>query len=344
MKAVRLNARTFPVSDHERALIAELGVDELCEVEGGSQAEIIEAGSDADLVMISSAKVRRDAIEKLEKCRVLVRYGTGTDNIDVEAATERGILVTNVPDFCIQEMAEHAMLLLLGAARKVLAMHDAVLNGRWISVRTQEALSIHRIAGKTLGLVGFGNAGQAVAVRAQAFGMKVIDYHRHVRPEVEARYGVTPVSFERVLRESDFIVLLCPLTPETENLIGERELQMMKKDCILINVARGGVVDETALGQALRSETIAGAGIDVFLHMNMFKEPEVEPSSPYFGLRNVLLSPHIAGTSAESFVESYTKALRDAKRILTGVWPINCVNPEVQPWFKIARQEQDEGQ
>ena len=334
-KAARLNCETFPMEDFERSLLEDIGIVDLVEVEGESQEEITEAAKDADAVLIIAAKVRQASIEEMEKCRILCRYGTGVDNIDVDVATEKGIIVTNVPDFCVNEMAEHAMSLLLGVVRRTQDMHRTVLEGDWISVRMSKEL--HRIAGKKMGLIGFGNVGKALAVRAKAFDIEVVDYHRHVNPEEEKKYGVTPVSLETLLKESDYVMVLCPLTPETEGMIGEKELNMLKKEAILVNIARGAIIDEYALAKALKERRIAAAGIDVFYHLNMFKEPGAPPRSPYFELDNILLSPHIGGTSVESMKESFSKALGDLKRVMNGQWPKNCVNTEVRPWFDIDR-------
>lgn len=334
-KAVRLNADSFPVDDNERNMLRDAGISELVEIEGSTPEEIMEAGRDADVVLIISAKVRRPVIERLERCKLLCRYGTGTDNIDIDAATERGIVVTNVPDFCLGEMADHTMALLLGVTRKLLVMHRRMLAGDWIAARKEEQL--HRMQGKTLGLLGFGNIAREVAKRAQAFGLRVIDYHRHVNPEVEKQYGVEPVSFERLIRESDFLVLMCALTPETEGIIGEREIAMMKRDAVLINTSRGALVDETALALALKNGRIAGAGLDCFFHINVHKEAQDEVRSPFFELDNVILTPHIGGTSVEASEENHSKAIQEVKKVLRGEWPQNIVNPGVKPWFELKQ-------
>jgi D-3-phosphoglycerate dehydrogenase len=336
MKVVRLNQNLLPVTDEERQSLREMGFTEIVEMNGDSPEEIIQVAKDADVIIIQAAKVGRQIIEKLERCKQLCRYGIGTDNIDVQSATERGIIVTNVPDFCLSEMADHTMALLLGVARNLVTMHHSVENGTWIQEKLHHQLL--RIQGKTLGLIGFGGTAKEVALRAKPFGLRVIDYHRHVNPEEERQYGVEPVSWETLLSESDFLVVLCALTPETTKLIGEKELRMMKKNAILINTSRGAIVDEYALAKALREGWIGGAGMDCFYHLNMFKEPEVPLDSPYFGLKNMIMTPHIGGTSELTSEECITKGVAEIKRTINGKWPKNVVNRSVKPWFPLQKE------
>jgi D-3-phosphoglycerate dehydrogenase len=333
IKAVRLNSYNLPVSDHERFLLKEAGIEHLVEINGDTPEQIIEVAKDADVIIIQAAKVRRDVIEQLEKCRILCRYGIGVDNIDVDTATEKGIVVTNVPDFCVSEMAEHTMALLLGMARNLLVMHNSVESGNWLEAKKTEKML--RIKGKTLGLIGFGNSSKEVAVRAKGFGLRIIDYHRHVNPEEEKQYGVEPVTLETLLRTSDFIVVLCALTPETKGLIGEKEFRMMKPDAIVINTSRGGIIDEVALAIALKERRISGAGIDCHEHLNMFMQSEGPVASPLIGLDNIILTPHIGGTSEATTEECYTKAIQDIKRVMDGRYPINLVNRSLKPWFEL---------
>lgn len=333
-KVVRLNQNVFPVTDQERNLLRETGFSTIVEITGDTGDEIIAHARDADVMIVQAAKIERQVIEQLEKCRQICRYGVGTDNIDVQAATERGIVVTNVPDFCLSEMADHTLALLLGMARNLLVMHRSVTEGRWMEAKLDHRLL--RIHGKTLGLIGFGSTAKAVAARAKAFGLNVVDYHRHVRIEEERHYGVQPVPLEELLKTSDFVVILCALTPETRRLIGEKQLRMMKKEAILINTSRGAIVDEFALAKALREEWIRGAGIDCFEHLNMFQQPEFPLESPYFGLKNIMMTPHIGGTSEATSEETYTKGIAEIKSILHGKWPNNVVNRSVKPWFSLT--------
>ncbi len=337
VKAIRLNADIFPVNDEEREWIKAAGIDELVELEDSGPEAIIQVSKDADVLLVTTAPIGRDVINSLQKCKVICRYGIGTDKIDIEAATKRGIMIVNVPDFCLNEMAEHTMALLLSLARRLSDMNQKMISGEWNAARLSALKGISRVAGQILGLIGFGNIAREVAKRAQAFHMKIIDYHRNVHPEIEKDLGVKPVSLEKLLQESDYVVILIPLSPQTKHIIGERELKMMKKSAVLINMARGLIVDEWALAKALKEKWIAGAGIDVYGHLDVFKEPRGPIESPFFGLENVILTPHVGAVSVEAFDESHKKGIAEVKGILQGLWPQNCVNPHVKPWFDINR-------
>ncbi|HBE78176.1 MAG TPA: hydroxyacid dehydrogenase [Firmicutes bacterium] len=334
VRAIRLNADIFPVNAEEREWIKAAGIDELVELEDTSPEAIIHVSKDADVLLVTVAKIGRDVISNLQKCKVICRYGVGTDKIDLEAATERGIIVVNVPDFCLNEMAEHTMALLLSLARRLPDMNQKMISGEWNTARLSAMENVSRIAGKKLGLIGFGNIAREVAKRAQAFNMKIVDYHRNVNPEIEKSFGVEPVSLEKLLQESDYVVILIPLSPQTRHLISERELKMMKKSAILINMARGLIVDELALARALKEKWIAGAGIDVYGHLDVFKEPQGPVESPFFGLENVILTPHVGAISLEAIHECPEKGIAEVRGILQGIWPKNCVNPDVKPWFE----------
>lgn len=327
MKVVRLDSTTFPVHELERKYLREMGFTEIVEIEGTTPDEIIEAGRDAEAIIVISNYLRANVIDELKNCKAIIRKGTGCDKIDLDRATEKGIIVTNLPDFANQDVADHAILLMLAVARKLPVMQKSMETRDWINVKIQNELT--RIEGKTMGLVGFGNIGKKVAVRAKAFGMNVVDYHRNVNPEVEESYGVKPVSFETLLKISDFIVLTCPLTKETYEMIGEKEINMMKPTAILVNVARGAVCDEKALAEALRNKRIAGAGIDVYEHINVFAPADGQPQCLYDGLDNVILTPHCAADSKESKLESIEKSMEQLRMIVQGIFPTNCVNTDV---------------
>jgi D-3-phosphoglycerate dehydrogenase / 2-oxoglutarate reductase len=331
--AVRLNVNAFPVSDLERKYIFGAGISRLVEIDGDTPEDIIRSAENADVLYVVSAKVGRDVVQGLKKCRIICRMGIGVDKIDLQAATEKGIIVTNIPDFCGNELAEHAMALLLGVTRNLVQLDQKMRAGEWISARKNAKFS--RMAGKTLGLVGFGNIGKEIALRAAGFKLHILDYHRNVNPEVEKAYGVEPVSLEKLLTESDYVIVACPLSSETRGMIGRRELAMMKQSAILVNIARGPIIDEEALVEALQAKRIAGAGIDVYGQFDVFREPERPFANPLFDLDNVVLSPHIASASVESAEEGLAKANENVARVLAGFWPRNCVNPEVKPWFEI---------
>ncbi len=283
---------------------------------------------DVDAVAIISAKVKGELIHRLENCKVISRYGSGTDNVDVKTATSRGIVVTNVPDYCLSEMADHTIMLLLGLARKLLTMDRATRTGQW-QARVKEP--VRRVAGKTLGLVGFGRIAQEVARRAAAFDLRVIVTDTRLDSPACARLGVKPVSLAELLEASDFISLHVPNSPVTYHLIGEPELRRMKPSAFLINTARGGVVDESALVKGLKEGWFAGAGLDVYESLAMFDPNPAVTDHPLFELENVILTPHCGGCSVESLEELCRQGADHAVAALKGEWPPHCVNPEVVP-------------
>jgi D-3-phosphoglycerate dehydrogenase len=339
-KAVRLNALTYPVEAIEREELQRAGA-ELVSVEGQHPDEILAAAADCDALLIVSSYVPAAVIECLDRCRVLSRLGAGTDRVDVAAATRRGIVVANVPDFCVNEMAEHIMALLLAWARRLSFMTEAMRRGHW-SARHHPG--VHRLAGRTLGLVGFGTSARAVAGRASAFGMRLLAWARNPPQHREgaARLGVELAPLDRVLAESDFVSVHLPLTDQTRRLLGAAELARMKPEAVLINAARGAVVDEAALVAALRERRIAGAALDVFEGIDVFALSEAPAAHPLLELDNVLLTPHCGGSSVESAQESKLRGARHAADVLEGRWPPHVGNPEVVPRFPLRRAAEAE--
>lgn len=326
-KAVRLNARTYPTEPVEAEELARVGAD-LVEIEGQTPAEILAGAADCDALLVVSSSVPRQVIDGLTKCRVISRLGAGTDKIDIDAATDRGIVVTNVPDFCLNEQAEHTMALLLAFQRRLPYMMQSMRTGNWTA---RSHPGVHRVAGQTLGLIGFGASAQAVAVRAAAFGMRILAWVRNPAKyaDLAAKHSVTLLPLEDVLAQSDFLSLHLPLTPHTRGMLGESQLKRMKPTAVLINTARGALVDENSLIEALRSHQIGGAALDVFDGINVFAEPGPPAPHPLFELDNVLMTPHCAGSSVESSIDSKTRGARNAALVLTGQRPPHVVNPEV---------------
>ncbi len=297
MNALRLNSQTFPSTLAETEEFSAAGVNI-------SAAESIDDPSSrlllpsVDALIVVSAKVKRDAIDQLDRCRVIVRYGSGTDNVDVQCATECGIVVANVPDFCLSEVADHTMALLLASARKLILMDRYTRSGHW-QARGQE--KVRRIAGRTLGLVGFGNIAQEVARRAVVFHLKVLAYDPYLDRARARSLGVVEVGLEELLEKADFVSLHVPLTEKTSHMIGDGELRKMKAEAILIKTQLAAAkVDEAALVRALTEGWISGAGIDVYEKLPMFDSHPVYIWHPLFDLDNVVLTPHSAGTSIES--------------------------------------------
>jgi D-3-phosphoglycerate dehydrogenase len=316
---VAITDYVFPSLEPERAVLAPLGV-ELRPQQCRSEEEIIALAHDADAILNCYAKMTAHVIEGLRRCRIIARYGIGVDNVDWVVATKAGILVTNVPDYCIDEVSDHALALLLALARHIAAADAAVKSGTWEVVAHA---GIRRLRGQALGLLGFGKIARALALKAQPLGMKLLVYDPYLDPAVIARHGAEAVSFEQLLAEADALSIHVPLTPETHNLIGERELALMKPTGFLINTSRGGIVDEQALAAALKENRLGGAALDV-----LSGEPP-PPNHPLRQAPNIILTPHLAFYSRESVIELQTKAAEEVARALRGEPPRSPVNPEV---------------
>ncbi len=311
----------WPNLDPERSVLGPLGA-ELVPSPSGEEDQLVALATDADAIMTCFAKVTRQVIESAPKCRIVARYGIGVDNIDVQAATERGIVVTNVPSYCQDEVSDHALALLLGLARKVTVYDRATKSGRW---DVQAGQPIHRIRGRTLGIVGLGRIGALLAAKAHAFGLRVLAHDPYLTAEQACERGAEKVDFPTLLRESDFISIHAPLGARegTAGLFSDAEFAAMKPTAFLINTARGGIVDDRALERALREGVIAGAGIDV-----LPSEPPLA-ESPLLRLDNLILTPHAAFYSEESLVDLQTLAAREVARALTGERPLAVINPQV---------------
>jgi D-3-phosphoglycerate dehydrogenase / 2-oxoglutarate reductase len=254
-------------------------------------------------------RISSEVIGALDGCRAIVTYSVGFDHIDLAAAKARGIGVSNTPDWCVDEVANHVMALLL-AANKKLALNDRTLRaGRWDH---RVLRPLHRITGQTLGLVGVGRIGAAVAARAQPFGLRVVGFDPFVPAERVAALGAEPLaSLDALLEQADYVSLHVPLTPATRHLIGPAQLAHMKRSAYLINAARGPVVDEQALIKALQGSQIAGAALDVYE-----REP-LAPDSPLLALDTVTLTPHCASYSEEGYLERRQKAAEEMVRYLS---------------------------
>jgi len=306
----------FPSLDVERGILASIGA-ELVAFRSAQEAELVPAVADADGLLVCYAPVTRRIIEAARRCRIIARYGIGLDNVDLDAAGAQGIVVTNVPDYCVDEVSDHALALLLACARRIVALHGRVQSGRWDA---RDAVPIHRLRGSILGLVGFGKIPRALAAKARALGLEVVATDPYVDEPAMAGQGVRKVELEALLAEADFVSVHAPLTPQTRGMIGEAALRAMKPTAYLINTARGPIVDEAALARALREGWIAGAGVDV-----LATEPP-GPEHPVRGLDNVVLTPHVAFYSEESLQELQRKAAEEVARVLTGQSPRYAVN------------------
>lgn len=314
---VAVSDSVFPNLDPARAVLSKIGA-QLTLAEEAKPETILRVAKDADALMATYAKITAEMIRQMTRCRIISRFGIGVDNVDIPAATERGIVVTKVPDYCIDEVSDHAMALLLSAVRKIPFANSMVHAGKW---EMPAVVPIHRLRGTVLGLMGFGRIPQLVAPKAQSFGMRVVSFDPYIPKEVFERARVESVEFRELLKISDYISIHSPLLPETQGLFNADVFRQMKPHAYLINTARGPIVDEEALARALDAGQLAGAALDV-----MPKEP---PSgSPLFGRPNVIITPHTSFYSEESLVDLQTKAAEEVVRVLKGEAPKNPVNPE----------------
>ena len=315
---VALSDSPFPSLDPAREVLSAIGAD-LRLAEESTPEAILRVARGADALLVTYAKITAEMIRQMTRCRIIARMGIGLDNIDIPAATQAGIVVTNVPDYCIDEVSDHALALLLALVRKIPFANARVHAGHW---EMTGVVPIHRLRGSVLGLLGFGRIPQLVAPKAKAFGLRVVAYDPYILPQTLAGAGVEGVSFAELLKMSDYISIHSPLTPETQCLFNANVFRQMKPAAYLINTARGPIVDETALANALDAGQLAGAALDV-----LSQEPP--GASPLFGRDNVILTPHMSFYSEESLVDLQTKAAEEIVRVVSGQALRNPVNPEV---------------
>lgn len=309
----------WPTVELERQVLAEIGA-ELIVAETGAEDELVALAPEADGILTNWKPTTGNVIQAASECKVIGRTGIGVDNIDVETATALGIVVTNVPVFCVDEVSDHAMALLLACARKVALLDRGVRDGEW---DRDAGPSMHRMRGQTLGIIGLGKIGEAIPPKAKAFGLEILAYTPRLTPQIAQKYGVECTSLQELIARSDFITIHAPLTPATEGLIGEKELRKMKPTAYIINTSRGDIIDSTALHKALTEGWIAGAALDVL--------PQEPPADDYplLGLDNVVITPHAAFMSEESIYDLEVKAATAVAKVLTGQMPESIVNPKV---------------
>jgi D-3-phosphoglycerate dehydrogenase / 2-oxoglutarate reductase len=275
--------------------------------------DILAVAQEADAVLVTYAKLPGDLLKGFKRCKVIGRFGLGVDNIDIPAAAALGITVTYVPDYCLREVSDHAMALLLALARKITFSNRLVQSGRW---EVPPIVPLRRLEGRVLGLIGFGNIPRALVPKAKAFGLTVITADPYVSPDHLTALGVENTSLDDLLARSDFVSVHAPLLPSTRGLIGAEALATMKKGAFLINTARGPLIDEAALIAALDSGHLGGAALDV-----VATEP-LKKGSRLLDRDNVILTPHTAFYSVEALEELQTKCASDVARVLSGEKPV----------------------
>lgn len=312
----------------EMEALAPLGV-EIVEC-APNEAEFIAAARDADAVYAKGMKFTSQVINALDRCKLIALASVGVDTVDVAAATAKGIPVTNCPDTFIEEVADHAMMLLLACHRRALEQDRMVREGRWTEGRPQ-LLKVPRLMGQTLGFLAFGRVARATARRAKAFGLHIIAHDPFVDERRIADEGAEPVSLGELLERSDFLSMHMPATPEAQGFLREEHFRRMKRTAIFVNTGRGPTVVEQGLVKALQEGWIAGAGLDVF---------EVEPAkpdNPLLKMSNVILSPHNASASARFDPARRRRVGQELALVLSGRWPMSCVNPVVLPGSSLKR-------
>ena len=313
---VVLTDNIFPDLDIEREMLREVDA-EFIEVTDSSKLK--DECRDADAVINTYEQMTADIIESMEKRKLIIRNGIGVNTIDVAACERKGIMVANIPTYCLDEVATPAMALLLSLNRKITLLNDSVKSGVW---DVKKAIPIFSLPGKVLGLMGFGKIPRMLSLKAKAFDMEVIAYDPYVSQEEMAVEGVKKVDFDALVKESDYLSVHSPLTPDTRGIFNLEVFSRMKKTAYIINTSRGPVINEPELAQALESGLIAGAGLDVLL------KDEVDLSNPLLKMNNVIITPHAGWYSEEAMMRRRTQTVESVISVLKGGKPASLLSPK----------------
>lgn len=325
LKAVR--TADLGAEETEQRLLNDHGI-ELINFICRTEDELIGACRDADAILLGPYEMMtRKVLAELNRCRIISHYGIGYDNVDCQAATERGIIVTNVPDYCLQEVSDHAMALILACSRRLLPLYKAVAGGNWKEggFRITAARSdIMPLYAQTIGLAGMGRIGQEVVRKVRGFDSEIIAWDPFVQDLTFQHLGVKRVDFDQLLSRSDYLTIHVPLSPQTHHLFGLREFKKMKKSAFLVNTSRGAVVNEKELQQALAEGELAGAALDVF------EEEPIGRDHPLLQMENVFITPHSGFFSIRSINEMRERVAMAIIQVFSGVFPKHIVNPKVK--------------
>jgi D-3-phosphoglycerate dehydrogenase / 2-oxoglutarate reductase len=316
MKTILVTDHVFPNLDPENAVLKGIGT--LREAGSVNDAELLELARDADAVLNTYRPLSAEIVEAMKKCRIIARYGIGVDTIPLEVATARGIQVTNVPDYCIEEVADHGLALILAFTRGIIRGRDQTRGGGW---NVKSLRPLHRQRGRTLGLVGFGRIARALAHRATALGYEIIVSDPFLSDEAVRTGGARSVDLDTLFKESDVVSLHAPLTPKTRHMVNAGVLATMRPGAVLVNTSRGGLVDYEAVVTALRGGILGGAGLDV-----LEAEPPAGGSTPICEVPNLVVTPHLAFYSEQALVELQRKAAEQIRAVLEGRTPDYPVN------------------
>jgi len=302
----------------EKEILAEINA----EVNIGhckTEEDVIKIGSNMDGLLVSYIPIGKKVIENLHKCKVIVKYAVGANNIDLGTATQKGIYVANVPNYCIEEVSTHTVALLLNLVRNILVYDKSIKKGSWNPLIGDP---IFRVKNKVLGIIGFGHIGKRVTEKIRPFGLTILIYDPLVNNELISEYGAKKVELKTLLHQSDYISLHCPLNKSTKHLINFKEIEMMKKGVFIVNTSRGEIINQKALYDALQNGKITRAALDV-----LEKDP---PSlTDIINTDNIIYTPHVAWNSVEAEIELRKLAAQEVKRVLEGGRPLNLVNREV---------------
>ena len=316
----------WPSTQPEQEVLASIGA-EVIEAPDGSEDTLASLAADADAIMTCFAQVTAKVVRSAGKCQVISRYGVGVDNIAVSTATNEGIVVTYLPDYCVDEVSDHVVALMMTWNRQIQFYDGVAKEGRWEGVRSPVPLV--RLRGQVMGIIGFGRIGRAVAAKAHALGLDILAYDPYLTPEAALPPGVEAVDMPALLSRSDFVTVHTPLNDDTRGLIDAKAFAAMKANAFVINCARGPIIDEGALYDALRDGSIAGAGVDVM------EQGHPPPDHPLFALSNVLVTPHVAFLSQQSVLELEVRTAQATVDVLSGRMPEFLVNPDVLPHARV---------
>ncbi|MCI8608580.1 MAG: C-terminal binding protein [Firmicutes bacterium] len=317
---VVITDREYETIDNEKRVFEESGLDiELYDYQYKDKEHILEVAKDADAIIVQYAKMPRDLIEELDKCKIIARYATGFDGLDLEAATDNGIYICNVNDYCREEVATHTLALLMEMTRRVSKYDDWTHDGNWYAMPGKQ----HSLRNQVIGVISFGRIARAFIDRIKPLCDNIWVYDAYADPEAMRSYGVEPKSFEEIVEHADYISMHCPLTEDTRHMFNKDVFKKMKNTAVIINVARGPVVSQDDLVWALENKEIGGAALDV-----LEQEPPAK-DNPLFGFDNVIVTPHTAWYSVESQAILQSTPAEEVVRVLKGEVPLNVVNKDI---------------
>lgn len=306
----------YPNVDQERKIITDFGAQlDACHLK--TPEEIAAKVEDADAVIVQYADITKEIIARMKHCKIIIKYGIGVNNIDSDAAAAKKIYVCNVPDYGVDEVSNHAIAMLLALAKKLPIVTKTLKNGEWGYGST---VPLFRLQGSTLGLIGIGRIPSLIARKMSNFGMRILAFDPYVSKEEAKKRGAELADFETLCKKSDFISIHCPLTPSTTHIFNWETFKMMKKTAFIINTARGPVIEESALVEALKTGEIAGAGIDVY------ESEPIARDHPLLQMGQVIATPHCAWYSEEAITTLQRKVAEEVVNVLSGNRPFHCTN------------------